>query len=192
MGLGDFVILPVLALAATVYPFSVIPGGLPPDHTLAKKGCYYVGFRFAGQLMWTDYCVTLKKGEPMAGTRRARCGNPVARALPPGAHTLPSGLRFVVPLMDRPLPALDEPPRAGIEPSWPPLLEPPALILGHPGTFGGIGIWVPADGGPPPCRKHKPCRVEGQPTPEPSTWLMIAAGIILILMWLKLQRRIHQ
>lgn len=170
-----------LLLAGVVYPFSVIPGGLPPDHLLSKKGCYYAGFRFAGELMWTDHCITLKKGEPMAGTRRARCGNPIALRLPPGANVLPRPMHFLVPLMESPLPVVEDTREGIVAQTWPPLTQ-PSVEGGLPGA--GIGIWVPTGGGPPPCRKHKPCRVEGQPTPEPSTWVAVVLGLIGLI-WAK-------
>lgn len=158
---------------AKTYPFSVTPGGVTADHVLTHDEQRYIGMEFAGKLMWTDHKIVLHKGEPMAGTRRARCGNPTAEVLPPGAETVPHGLSFVVPLMESPLPDIsDESVRDYPEFSaWPPKPVETA------GNFAPLPIEL-LPTGPFVCRKGldaKQCKsipVNSTPTPEPKTWIM--------------------
>jgi hypothetical protein len=185
--LGVVILAPTRS-SPTEYPYSVVPGGLPADHVLPQAECLYLGMRFAGQLMWTDHCIWLKAGEKMAGKRRARCGNPTASHLPPGAQTLPPGLRFVVPIMEKPLPNIVAPPQTTLmELTWTPPgeLTPPGQqseihLLPLPYFF--LPFWAVAP--PPPC-KHKPCKrpLPSHATPEPSSvWLLVSGVSVLALL----------
>ena len=187
------VILVPIWSSAIEYPYSVVPGGVRADHVLARDECLYLGMRFGGELTWTDHCVRLKAGEKMAGTRRARCGNPTASHLPPGAKTLPPGLRFLVPVMEKPLPNIVAPPQTTLmELTWsppgeltPPTSAPPGQTMVHvlPLPYFFLPFWAVAP--PPPC-KHKPCKSPHPPltTPEPSgVWLLLSgmAGLAVLI-----------
>jgi len=184
-------LLAAVRSSAIEYPYSMVPGGLPADHVLGHDQCLYLGMRFGGQMVWTDRCVWLRAGEKMAGTRRARCGNPTASHLPPGAKTLPPGLHFLVHLMEKPLPNIAPPPQTTVmELTWAPpsqqtqvpeLLPPSEQTVVH--EFPAPYFFIPAGGGLPPSRcKHKPCNNGASPgvarAPEPSSITLLLSGLI--------------
>lgn len=183
------ILLAAMRSSATEYPYSVVPGGLPADHVLAHHQCLYLGMRFGGEMLWTDHCVWLKAGEKMAGTRRARCGNPTVSHLPSGAKTLPPGLHFLVPVMERPLPNIVAPPQTTLtELTWTPpgeqtqvpdLLPPGELTVVH--AFPAPYFFLPAGGGGTQRCKHKPCRSASPAsvhTPEPSSVWLVLSGLM--------------
>jgi hypothetical protein len=188
-----------------VFPYSVVPGGLrslrdaadsidsDPVVALHYRDLHienlvlrrtaapvdvFVSYRVQNAIYWTSRRVHLAKGELVLvdGTNviRARCGNRIAFELPPGAPKAPP-LEPPLEVFEYGLPppfSPGEPPGEGppepVPESWPPVLIAPV-----PCCAGYVG---------PP---NQPIA----PTPEPSTLLLVGAGISVLAMRMKLRKR---
>jgi hypothetical protein len=150
---------------------------------LDKPRAAYVSYRLGERIYWTSHKLTLRKGETVitdgAHTARTRCGNLVAE-LPIG----PRSPREPTPqIFEKPLP-LDMPMGPGFDfeapftPEWIP--EPPTIGAAPPDLDGEAYIFptlFPIGGGggvPLPVTPTVP-------TPEPSTFVLISAGLAILL-----------
>ncbi len=159
----------------------------------------YVSYRIGNKVYWTRHRVTLKKGETLITdgkiTARSRCGNRVeevpqqatSSAEPPAAKfeepvmpatgTAVAGppLPFESALLNRPAPGLGPAlPLSTADPigygAWTPIAPPPLPSV--------CGVEKKKNGSAPPPKNGKgnPCE-KGGVVPEPSTWLLMAAGL---------------
>lgn len=177
----------LLCVLLNGYPYSLTPGGVKADYYASRDFPAWVDMEFAGEIYWVH--TTIHKGEGLTDDgRRARCGNHVRTELPPGAQKLPPAFKFLVPILDNPLPGLnDEPPGLNLTPSPlnPPLLTSIPNPLDVPGLiepFPIVPILIPT------CDelKNNNCKKKKKPssptaTPEPSTWVLIATGLAVIM-----------
>lgn len=188
-----------------MFPYSVVPGGLrnlrdaedsidsDPVVALHYRDLHienlrlrrtaaamdvFVSYRVQNAIYWTNHRIHMAKGELVLvdgkNVIRARCGNRIASELPPEAPKAPP---------------LEPPPEVfeyGLPPSFSPG-EPPGEAPPEP---------VP-DSWPPVFIAPVPCCAEyvGPPinpiaaTPEPSTFLLVGAGISLLAMRMKFRKR---
>lgn len=188
-----------------VFPYSVVPSGLrslrdaadsidsDPVVALHYRDLHienlvlrrtaapvdvFVSYRVQDAIYWTSGRVHLAKGELVLvdgkNVIRARCGNRIAFELPPEAPKAPP-LEPPLEVFEYGLPppfSPGEPPGEGppepVPESWPPVLIAPV-----PCCTGFVG---------PP---NQPIA----PTPEPSTLLLVGAGISVLAMRMKFRRR---
>lgn len=170
----------LLCVILTEYPYSLTPGGVKADYYASHDFPAWVDMRFAGEVYWVH--TTIRKGEGLTNDgRRARCGNHFRTELPPGAEKLPPEFKFLVPILESPLPGLnDGPPAISLTPPFagPPLLTPNAP-LGAPVMIGPLPILPVLI---PTCDEHKDNKCKKKPgpvvTPEPSAWLLVAIGLL--------------
>jgi hypothetical protein len=134
----------------------------------------FVSYRVQNAIYWTSHRIHLAKGELVLvdgkNMVRARCGNRIVFELPPEAPKAP-------PI---------EPPPEVFEYGLPPSIGP-----GEPLLTPGPGYWPPVFVAPLPCCGG----YVGGPinpiaaTPEPSTLLLVGAGILVVVMRMKFRRR---
>lgn len=187
----------LLFLLLVKYPYSLTPGGVKADYYASHDFPAWVDMRFAGEIYWVH--TTIRKGEGLTHDgRRARCGNHVRTGLPPGARKLPPVFKFLVPILNNPLPdPAYEPPAIGLNPPplVPPLLTPTPNNPGAPiltGPIPMLPVLIPSCKQRPnsKCKKKNPGTA---PTPEPSTWVLISAGLALVAIKLRIARtRAHK
>lgn len=194
-----------IRMGRPVLPYSVVPGGLrslrdvadsidsDPVVALHYRGLHlenlvlrrtgaamdvFVSYRVQNAIYWTSRKVHLAKGELVLvdgkNVVRARCGNRIAFELPPDAPKAPP---------------LEPPPVVfdyGLPPSFSPG-EPPGEAPPEPVPEP----WPPVFIAPVPCCAE----YVGPPlnpiasTPEPSTFLLLGAGISLLALRMKFGRR---
>ena len=179
----------LLCVLLTEYPYSLTPGGIKADYYASHDFPAWVDMKFAGEIYWVH--TTIHRGEGLTDDgRRARCGNHFRTELPPGAEKLPSAFKFLVPILDNPLPGLNEgPPAVNLTP---PFVAPPLLSKtpDHPaspilvGAFPVLPVLIPGcDENKNNCKKKK--KPPTGPVPEPSTWVMMAIGCAAIAIKLR-------
>ncbi|MGB8013444.1 MAG: PEP-CTERM sorting domain-containing protein [Terriglobales bacterium] len=157
----------------------------------AEPGEVYLSYRIRDTVFWTRRKVRLHAGELLLTdgniTARARCGNQISDTAKPEVSE-------EEPAED----VMDEPVASATEPSFPihPMLAPPDLPVGVPTPpqifAGGFYFpYVPITAGPIPPKvcaagdrlvdgKCRPKR-KNPVAPEPSTMVLIASGLVLIL-----------
>src|ERR1039458_9616683 len=194
-----------IRMGRPVFPYSVVSGGLrslrdvadsidsDPVVALHYPGLHlenlvlrrtaapmdvFVSYRVQNAVYWTNHRIHMAKGELVLvdgkNVIRARCGNRIAFELPPEAPKAPP---------------LEPPPEVfeyGLPPSFSPG-EPPGEAPPAPAPES----WPPAFIPPVPC-----CPQYVDPpinpiaaTPEPSTFLLVGAGISLLAMRMKFRKR---
>ncbi len=196
---------PGIRMGRPVFPYSVVPGGLRSlrdvadsidsdpvvalhyrdlhieNLVLRRTGAamdVFVSYRVQNAIYWTSRRVHLAKGELVLvdgkNVIRARCGNRIAFELPPEAPKAPPF----------------EPPPEVFEyglPPWFPPGEPPGEAPPEPVPES----WPPVFIAPVPCCAG----YVGAPinpiatTPEPSTLLLVGAGITVLAMRMKFRSR---
>jgi hypothetical protein len=165
----------------------------------------YVSYRIGNKVYWTRHRVKLKKGETLITdgkiTARSRCGNRVEEAPQQATSSVePPAAKFEEPMLPAtgtavaapPLPfqstLLNRPevpglgpvlPLTGADPigygAWTPIAPPPLPSV--------CGVEKKKTGSTPPSKNGKgnPCESGGGGVvPEPSTWLLMAAGLAAI------------
>lgn len=184
-----------------MFPYSVVPGGLrnmrdaedaigsDPVVALHYRDLHlenlglrrtaaamdvFVSYRVRNGIYWTSHRIHMAKGELVLvdgkNLVRARCGNRIAFELPPEAPK-------AFPI---------EPPPEVFEYGLPPAFTPDEPLL-----TPGPDYWPPALVAPMPCCGG----YVGGPvdpiatTPEPSTLLLVGAGILLVVMRMKFRKR---
>ncbi len=161
-----------------INPARLVPARMP------KAAMAYVSFRKNDQVYWTRNKVMLPAGELVLSDGvnyvRARCGNRVKFFPSPEASA---------EKRRAPIPPVEDPPFDVMEAGMPGILQPRAVPPAAPTTVATANVpppvtppgnvfWPPAV--PPPVwccsREPEPPPPVGPAVPEPSTFIMVAAG----------------
>ena len=197
--------LPATAQYRTVYPYSVLPGGIAGTNldqvqdpvarqawdgvkalsaACLRPGRYYLQYRKGDQVGWTKEPRLIKAGEPVMVDQashilRVRCGNGISKT--PRLPLVP----FVPPTPgddDEQLIEWSDPPQLSPAPPWTPGLVdlPPDPVSKLPFVpFTPIPSPTPPLIGPVPFDPLDPAPVV---TPEPGMWLLLGLGLVLLVL----------
>jgi len=187
-------------LRRRIFPYSVVPGGVfsreefreavrsdpvaarhygevRPERLIQRRLSetrrYFASYRKDGQVYWTSRAITVPEGEWVLtdgeAVVRARCGN-----------LLSEEMRLPI------LPRYAEP--TEIEFDEPKISESTKSIWGRKSIFFLPPFWLPIillpPGGPRPPETPPPV----EPVPEPSTWILVTAGLVFLGLGLRFRR----